>query len=47
MVGVVEAGVIELAGLTDGGGAEVELNDYVALELVKVDGAVVDHLARP
>lgn len=47
VVGVVEAGVIELTGLADGGGAEVELDDDVALELVEVDGAVVDHLARP
>lgn len=47
VVGVVEAGVVELAGLADGGRAEVELDDDVALELVEVDGAVVDHLARP
>lgn len=46
VVGIVEAGVIKLTGLTDGGGAEVELDDDVALELVEVDGAVVDHLAR-
>lgn len=47
VVGIVEAGVIELTGLTDGGGAEVELDDDVALEFVEVDGAVVDHLACP
>lgn len=47
VVGVVEAGVIQLTRLADGGGAEVELDDDVALELVEVNGAVVDHLARP
>lgn len=46
VVCVVEAGVVELPGLADGGGAEVELDDDVALELVEVDGAVVDHLTR-
>lgn len=44
VVGIVEAGVIELPGLADGGGAEVKLDDDVALEFIKVDGAVVDHL---
>lgn len=47
VVRVVEAGVVQLPGLADGGGAEVELDDDVALELVEVDGAVVDHLTRP
>lgn len=46
VVRVVEAGVVELPRLADGGGAEVELDDDVALELVEVDGAVVDHLTR-
>lgn len=45
VVGVVKAGVVQLPGLADGGGAEVELDDHVALELVEVDGAIVDHLA--
>ena len=44
VIRVVEAGVVELSGLADGGGAEVKLDDDVALELVEVDGAVVDHL---
>lgn len=47
VVRIVEAGVVQLPGLADGGGAEVELDDDVALELVEVDGAVVDDLARP
>jgi len=46
VVRVVEAGVVQLPGLADGGRAEVELDDHVALELVEEDGAVVDHLAR-
>lgn len=46
VVGVVEAGVVQLPGLADGRGAEVKLDDDVALELVEVDGTVVDHLAR-
>ena len=45
VIRVVEAGVVELPGLADGGGAEVELDDDVALEFVEVNGAVVDHLA--
>lgn len=45
VVAVVEASVIQLAGLADGGGLEVKLDDGVTLELVEVNGAVVDHLA--
>lgn len=44
VVRVVEAGVVELPGLADGRGAEVELDDDVALELVEVDRAIVDDL---
>lgn len=49
VIRVVEAGRFELPGLADGGSAEVKLDDDVALELVEVDGAVVDHLtcSRP
>lgn len=49
MVSVVEAGVIQLAGPTDRRGLKVELDDGVALELVEINRAVVDHLtsARP
>lgn len=49
VIRIIEAGVIELPGLADGGGAEVKLDDDVALEFVEVDGAVVDHLtcSRP
>lgn len=41
---VIEASVVELPGLANGRGAEVELDNDVALEFVEVDGAVVDHL---
>lgn len=44
VIRVVEAGVVELPGLADWRGAEVELDDDVALELVEVDRAVVDNL---
>lgn len=44
VIRVIEAGVVELPGLADRRGAEVELDDYVALEFVEVDGAVVDNL---
>lgn len=47
VVGIVEPGVIELTRLADGGGAEVKLDDDVALELIEINGAVVDHLTRP
>lgn len=49
VVRIVEAGVVELPGLADRRRTEVELDDDVALELVKVDGAVVYHLtcSRP
>lgn len=49
VVTVVVAGVIQLTGLADGGCLKVEFDDGVALELIEVDGAVVDHLscARP
>lgn len=44
VIRVIEAGIVELPGLADGRGAEVELDDDMALEFVEVDGAVVDHL---
>lgn len=45
VVAVVKASIVQLTGLTDGGRLEVKLNDGVTLELVEVNGAVVDHLA--
>lgn len=47
MVGVAVACVVQTLRLTNGGGLEVKLDDHVTLELVKIDGAVVDHLTRP
>lgn len=47
VIRVIEAGIVELPGLANGGGTEVELDDDVALEFVEVDGAVVDHLTCP
>lgn len=44
VVRIIEACVVELPGLADGRGAEVELDDDMALEFVEVDGAIVDNL---
>lgn len=47
VIRIVEACVVQLPGLDDGGGAEVKLDDDMALEFVEKDGAIVDHLTRP
>lgn len=44
VIRIIEACVVKLPGLADGGGAEVKLDDDVALEFVEVDGAIVDYL---
>lgn len=47
VVGVTVARVVQTLRFTYGGCLEVKLDDHVALELVEIDGAVVDHLTCP